>query len=186
MDSITTWSSAARDRELGLAWRDAVTQRMADAGRYVPYEELVRAAATDLQLDADADVRLVAAWREMEPWPDAAAMRTLRVPYGFVTNCSATLARQAVARSGLRPTFTLSAEEAGWYKPHPETYRLACQRLGLEPTEIRFVAGAAYDALGAKAAELQTVLVTRRPPPPALPGDVMQVASLDEALDNLD
>lgn len=185
MDSITTWSAAARDRRLGLAWRDAVTQRMAAAGRYVPYEELVSGAAADLQLPADASARLLCAWLEMEPWPDATAIHALRVPYAFVTNCSADLAREAVMRSGLSPSFTLSAEEAGWYKPSPKIYRLACQRLGLGPGDIRFVAGTPYDALGAKAVGVQAVLVVRRPAPPDVPAGVRQVATLEEALDDL-
>jgi 2-haloacid dehalogenase len=182
MDSISTWSSAARDRGRGLAWRDAVTERMIEAGRYVPYDELVSEAAAAQQLPADAPDRLRAAWMEMRPWPDATALEALRVPYAFVTNCSQELANEAAKRSRLEPAFTLSAEEAGWYKPRPEIYRLACERIGADPAEARFVAGTPYDALGAAAARLPTILVARRPLERGLPVEIATVTSLEDAL----
>jgi len=182
MDSIGTWASAAGDRERGLKWRDAVTEQMIEAGRYVPYRDLVTSAAAALGLPADAPDRLRAAWTTMRRWPDAAALEALRIPYAFVTNCSAELATEAAERSGLEPAFTLSAEEAGWYKPRAEIYRLACDRIGAEPADIRFVAGASYDALGAAAVGLRTVLVARRPQMRRLPDEVAVVDSLGDAL----
>jgi len=182
MDSMSTWASAAHDRARGLAWRDAVTQRMTEAGRYVPYEGLVAAAASALHLPADAPRRLRAAWSTMRPWPDAAALEALRAPFAYVTNCSRELAAEAVSRTGLEPAFTLSAEEAGWYKPSAEIYRLACERIGAEPADVRYVAGAPYDALGAAAVGMRAVLVVRRPQTRELPGEIVVVHSLGEAL----
>jgi 2-haloacid dehalogenase len=182
MDSIATWSAAAGDREIGLAWRDAVTARMLEAGRYVPYEELVNAAAIELGLGAAAPGRLRAAWSQMRPWPDAAALEDVTVPYAFVTNCSTELAAVAVERSGLRPAFTLVAEEAGWFKPAHEAYVLAAERLGLAFSALRFVAGAAYDARGASSAGLSAVLVARRRLDATLPKGIRVVDSLAEAV----
>lgn len=165
MDSMRVWATAAgdRDRDRGLAWRDAVTARMIDAERYRAYRDLVSEAAREVGLDVEAPRRLLDAWREMERWPDADALERLAVPYGFVTNCSRDLASIAVQRSRLGPAFTLSAEEAGWYKPRREIYELACRRLGTAPAETLFIAGAAYDASGARAAGLVVRLITRRP-----------------------
>lgn len=182
MDSIGTWSEAAGDRGRGLAWRDAVTERMIRAGRYVPYEDLVVGAAAEHDLSPEAPNRLWAAWSRMHRWPDASALGELRVPYAFVTNCSAQLATVASSRSDLEPAFTLSAEEAGWYKPRAEIYRLACERIGFRPDEVRFVAGAAYDALGAAEAGLRAVLVARRPPAGGLPDRIRVLTSLEEAV----
>lgn len=181
MDSMSAWAAAAGDRERGLAWRDAVTQRMIAAGRYVPYLDLVADTARDLPLRPDAPTRLLRAWRRMRPWPDAAAVPSWPVPYAFVTNCSAELAAGAAGRSGLRPAFTLSAEEAGWYKPRPEIYRVACERIGAAAAEVAFVAGAAYDAEGAAAAGLRSVLVLRRPSA-QVPSGIPAVPGLDDAL----
>jgi 2-haloalkanoic acid dehalogenase type II len=181
MDSIRTWSTAAGGHEAGLAWRDAVTDRMIAAGRYVPYEDIVAEAAAALGLPAKAPQRLWQASQAIKPWPDAAALRTLDSPFAFVTNCSAALAAVAVRQSGLRPAFTLSAEEAGWYKPRPEIYHTARDRAGANARELRFVAGAGYDAAGAAQAGLRAVLVNRRGERhEASPFSV--VSSLDEAL----
>lgn len=162
MDSMSAWAAAAGDRDTGLTWRDAVTDRMKAAGRYTPYEAIVVAEAARLGLPDAAPAALVQHWAEMRPWPDAAALAGLGLPLAFVTNCSAALARAAADRSPLQPEFTLSADEIGWYKPHPAAYRAACERLGTAPAETLFVAGSPYDAQGAQAAGLQAVLVRRR------------------------
>ena len=182
MNSIATWTAAAGNPGTGLAWRDRVTEMMIAAGRYRPYEELVERAAGDLDLAADAPDALRAAWAEMEPWPDADALDGLDVAYAFVTNCSEELARVAVDRSGRRPAFTLSAESGGWFKPRGEIYRAASERLALRPSQIRFIAGAPYDALGASKAALGTVLVMRRPLEPPIPDQIPVVHSLHQAL----
>jgi 2-haloalkanoic acid dehalogenase type II len=183
MNSIATWTAAAGDRERGLAWRDAVTARMIDAGRYVDYDGLVERAAATLALPPNARAELRQAWSVMQPWPDAVALEDLGVGYAFVTNCSSELAAVAVERSGLRPMFTLAAEEAGWFKPRHEVYALAVERLGLKATQVQFVAGAAYDAIGASNAGLSTVLVRRRPVRQPLPEQVRVAGSLTEALE---
>lgn len=180
MNSLDAWAAAAGDRERGLRWRDAVTARMAAAPRYVPYERLVAHAAAGMGLPAGATDRLVESWSEMHPWPDAAALADLSVPYAFVTNCSRGLADVAAARSALRPRFTLSAEEAGRYKPAPEAYREACRRIGFAPERTLFVAGSPYDAQGARGAGLRAWLVPRRPDLPAPAGGIRVVRSLRE------
>jgi 2-haloacid dehalogenase len=185
MDSIATWSAAAGDRERGLAWRDAVTASMIDAGRYVDYDELVAAAADELRLSSSAPRLLREAWSRMRPWPDTAALDHVAVPYAFVTNCSTELATVAVERSGLRPAFTLAAEEAGWFKPRPEVYALAVERLGIDAGATRFVAGAAYDANGASGSGLPTVFVARRGIHEPLARGIRVVDALTEAVADL-
>ena len=133
MDSVAVWSAAAGDERRGLAWRDATTARMTAARRYVPYEELAAAAARDADVPSHAVVTLVDAWRSMEPRPDAGVLHGLPTRYAFVTNCSARLAAIAAGRSRLEPSFVLSAEDAGWYKPDRRTYLEACRRLGTSP-----------------------------------------------------
>ena len=162
MNSLQAWTAAAGDSQVGIAWRDAATRRMVANRRYRPYADLVSEAAAEVGLPADAAPELFDRWHRMEPWPDAAALLRLDLPYAFVTNCSAELGVVAAGRSGLAPAFTLSAEEAGWYKPDPRTYRQACRLLGTAPGHTAFVAGSAYDADGARAAGMPTWFITRR------------------------
>ena len=163
MNSLAVWSGAAGDQRRGLEWRDGVTRKMAASPAYVPYEELVVGTAAELGLPRDAASELFDRWREMEPWPDSAALSRLKLPYGFVTNSSKQLAHVAADRAQLAPRFVLSAEEAGWYKPNSRIYEEACRRLGSPPDSTLFVAGSPYDADGAAAAGLQAALVARRP-----------------------
>lgn len=184
MNSLATWASAAGDDRVALVWRDAATSRMVASRSYVPYRDLVADAADEAGLPPEAVERLFEEWAEMNPWPDAAAIRRLAVPYGFVTNCSAELARTAAGRSGLRPEVVLSAEEAGWYKPEARVYREAVRRLGTPLERTAFVAGSAYDAAGARAAGLRTWLVGRRDAP--TPVGVTGVPTLEDAIRDID
>jgi 2-haloacid dehalogenase len=173
MNSLEPWKSAAGDPDRGLRWRDAVTARMVAARVYAPYEDLVVDAAAELRLPPNAPTDLLNRWSQMQPWPDARALSSLSLPYGFVTNCSTALAHIAADRSRLRPRFILTAEEAGWFKPEPAIYLAACRRLGVDPARAIFVAGSPYDATGARAAGLGAWLVTRRSdhrsPHPSIP-----------------
>ena len=186
MNSLAVWATAAGNERHGSAWRDAVTTRMAASSTYVPYEELVINAAADLGLRARAVRELFERWRGMDSWPDAAALARLRLPYAFVTNCSERLARLAAERSQLAPRLVLSAEEAGWYKPDPRIYQEACRRLLSAPESTLFVAGAPYDAEGARAAGLQAVLVPRLPDDRARATCTRVAASLHEIVAELE
>ncbi len=180
MNSLAAWSAAAGDRQLGLRWRDAVTARMAAAASYVPYEDLIVAVAAEIGLPPSAASQLFDLWVDMAPWPDAGALARLGLPYAFVTNSSRELAGIAARRSGLQPAFVLPAEESGWYKPHPQAYREACRRLGSPPRRTLFVAGAPYDAEGARRAGLQVVLVVRRSDQRLPAAGIRVVSSLEE------
>ena len=182
MNSIDAWQSAAGDPERGLRWRDAVTARMVAARRYVPYEDLVADVAAEIGLSQASPAELVDAWSAMEPWPDAASISRLSLPYGFVTNTSTVLARIAAGRSRLQPEFTLSAEEAGWFKPEPAIYRAACERLGTDPEVTTFVAGSPYDAAGAQAAGLRAWLIPRRSDHRAPGASIPAATSLEEVV----
>ena len=185
MNSLSTWTLSAGDTTRGLEWRDAVTARMVAAGAYTPYERLVADAASALDLAPTAPTDLVDRWADMDPWPDAAALRRLGVPFGFVTNCSSRLARVAAERSGLEPLFVLSAEEAGWFKPDARVYLEACRRLGTAPDRTGFIAGSAYDAAGASAAGLPAWLVRRRADQSASVESVSVAVSLNEVVESL-
>lgn len=185
MNSLETWTAAAGDLERGLRWRDDVTARMVAARAYAPYEDLVADAARAEGLQPYAASELFDRWSQMDPWPDAVAISRLSVPFGFVTNCSTDLAQIAAHLSRLQPQFTMSAEEAGWFKPEPAIYEAACRRIGLNPARTMLVAGSPYDAAGARAAGLQAWLVVRRPDHRPAEADISAAGSLVEIVDTI-
>lgn len=157
IDSWTLWNIVAGGEAEGRPWRAAYLQRTYGEGRYRPYELLVREAAEAVGLPAALGDCLALRYRELMPWPEvAAAIGPLQgvAKLGVVTNCSEALGRIAVERTGIEFDSIITAERAGLYKPHPDTYRLGLGELGVAPADCLFVAGSAYDLAGAAAAGL--------------------------------
>ena len=80
---------------------------------------------------------------------------------GLLTNCAAAV-ESAWADSALAARFDATAfsSEVGFLKPHPETYRVACERLGIAPGECLYVGdGGDNELTGAAAAGLHAVLI---------------------------
>ena len=155
LDSWTLWNRVAGSDDVGLAWRRVYLTLTYDAGAYSPYEDLIREAARQAGVDGARADALIARWGELEPWPEAPrVVRELRangLRIGVATNSSVALAKIAVACVGAPVDAVVTAEEAGYYKPRPEPYRLALQRLGVEAHDTLFVAGSAADVPGASA-----------------------------------
>src|SRR2546428_8033574 len=149
LDTWSLWASVAGDRALGIRWHGA-SQALLRGRRYRPFEDIVRESANEVGVDAKRASALLRRWGEFEPWPDVPpVLERLDGTRRFVvTNCSRKLGRLAAFRAG-RFELVLTAEEAGAYKPHPLPYRMALDRLGLDPAEVLFVAGPAPDVGGA-------------------------------------
>jgi 2-haloacid dehalogenase len=87
---------------------------------------------------------------QLGPWPEAPVVlrrlsESLRI--GVVTNCSEELGQRAAARVGVLFDTVVTAEAAGAYKPRPEPYRLALDRLGVQASRVLFVAGSPGDVI---------------------------------------
>jgi len=152
LDSWTLWNAVAGDAEDGARWRAAYLQQTYQTGAYRPYETLVLEAAELVGLPGDYATRLAERYAELRPWPEVGGvLRTLRrngLSLAVVTNCSERLAAVAVHRIGVPIDVVVTAERAGFYKPHPRPYLLALEELGSTPTESLFAAGSAYDLIG--------------------------------------
>jgi 2-haloacid dehalogenase len=161
VDSWTLWNRVAGSPEDGKRWRAAYLRNTYGAGRYRPYEALVAEAAEEVALPRSLAAELAAGYAALEPWPEArgvlrALSRNLRLPLGIVTNCSQTLGRVAAARTGADFAVIVTAERAGFYKPHPRPYQMALDALGVAPARCLFVAGSPYDLFGTKSLGLPT------------------------------
>ena len=149
LDTWSLWSDVAGDRALGMRWHGA-SQELLRGKKYRPFEDIVRESASEVGVDAKRASELLRRWGDFEPWPDVPeVLERLDGRKRFiVTNCSRKLGRLAAFRAG-RFDLVMTAEEAGAYKPDPLPYRMALERLGLDPAEVLFVAGSAHDVGGA-------------------------------------
>ena len=149
LDTWSLWSDVAGDRALGMRWH-AASQELLRGKRYRPFDDVLREAASQVGVPRAGADALLRRWGEFEPWPDVPpVLAKLDGTKRFiVTNCSRKLGRLAAFRAG---SFDLvvTAEEAGAYKPAPLPYRMALDRLALDPAEVLFVAGSAHDVGGA-------------------------------------
>lgn len=153
LDSWTLWNDVAGGETAGRAWRAAYLRRTYGTGEYRPYEALVAEAAVEVGLDRRLADDLAARYAELRPWSGVAAalapLVAAGVPLGVATNCSEALGRIAVSRVGVPFGVVVTAERAGFYKPDPRMYRLALAEMGVAPERCLFVAGSAYDLIGA-------------------------------------
>ncbi len=159
LDSWSAWNAAAGSAAAGRTWRAEHLRLTYGCGAYRPYELLVREAALATGCPKNAADALEQAWDQLPVWDGAGeALRQLegRVKLGVVTNCSRRFGERAAARIPVAWDVVITAEEAGYYKPHPRPYQLALERLGLEPSQARFVAGSGYDLFGTAAVGLRT------------------------------
>jgi 2-haloacid dehalogenase len=152
LDSEPLWREVAGDAAAGARWREESSRVAYCAGPYRPFVETVAEAADLAGVPARAD-DLLRGMAELDPWPEApAVLRRLResMLIGVVTNCSEELGQRAAARVGVDFGTVVTAEGAGAYKPRPEPYRLALERLGVEPSRVLFVAGSPADIAGTR------------------------------------
>lgn len=105
--------------------------------------------------------------RALPAQPDArAALEQLRgagLRLAALTNGTAETAEAQFAHAGLRDCFqqVLSVDAVRTYKPAPEPYRMAAERLGVEIGEVRLIAAHAWDVAGALRAGCRAAFVAR-------------------------
>jgi 2-haloacid dehalogenase len=165
LDSWFLWNEVAGSEDVGFDWRKRYLQLTYSAGSYRSYEGIIKEAAHEVGLPQGRAEELIRRWGELAPWPEAPqVVRTLseRVPVAIATNASVALAKIAVACIGVAIPVVVTAEEAGYYKPQPQPYRMALYRLGYEPEHVLFVAGSAADVPGASAVGMPVFWHNRR------------------------
>jgi 2-haloacid dehalogenase len=176
LDSWTLWNQSAGSEQAGRIWRAEYLRLTYGCGQYVAYEGLVRKAAQNVGLAESAPLALETNWLRLAPWSGAVDALQQLQPHcklAVVTNCSARLGRQAASILPVQWDVVVTAEEAGAYKPDPQPYLLALDKLGVAAADAAFVAGSSYDMFGTAAVGLRTywhnriglALVEGAPPP---------------------
>ena len=122
-------------------------------------------AALDLPWGSAERAELLAGYRSLTPFPDAkAALLALApCPRWILSNGTLAMLEPLLRASGIGALLdgVLSVDAAGIYKPAPQVYRLAVERLQVAPAQIGFVSANGWDATGAKAFGLTTFWINR-------------------------
>jgi 2-haloacid dehalogenase len=152
-----------RAKQLEYTWQRSLM------GRYEPFSHVTRealeyaCAALGLGLEGARAQALLAEYRRLALYPDvrAALGRVSGAKLAILTNGSPDMIEPLVAHSGLAFDAVLSVHELGVYKPAPQVYRLAVDRLGVPAAGIEFVSSNCWDALGAKSFGFRVFWINR-------------------------
>ena len=165
-EAAATVSETWRSKLLQYTWLRSLM------GRWVDFSEVL-ADALDFALDeaglSDDALRadLLEAHRSLDCYPEVArVLDTLRdrgMRSAILSNGSRPMLDAAVESASLggRLEAVLSVDEVRVYKPHPDVYQLACDRLGVRREEVCFLSSNAWDAAGAAAFGFRVVWVNR-------------------------
>ena len=166
MDSQPLWSAVAGDEPTGTRWRAESSRLAYSAGRYRPFAETIEEAAQLAGVPPTRAADLLRGMGErLRPWreaPEVLGRLGEHVRIGVVTNCSEELGQRAAGRVGIEFDTVVTAETAGAYKPQPEPYRLALERLSVQSSRALFVAGSPPDIAGARRAGMDVCWHNRR------------------------
>jgi 2-haloacid dehalogenase len=140
-----------RQKQLEYTWQRSLMRR------YVPFSQITREAlayaceALKLALDAANTEALMQEYLRLAPYPDVpGALAKLQGRKAILTNGSPDMIEPLVRHSGLGFDAVLSVDAVKLYKPVPEVYQLAVDRLGISKENIGFVSSNCWDALGAR------------------------------------
>jgi 2-haloacid dehalogenase len=141
-----------RAKQLEYTWQRSLMKR------YAPFSTVTREALAyacetlGLELTAERMEVLMGEYNMLAPYPDVAATfgRLKGRRLAILSNGSPDMLEPLVEHSGLKLDAVLSVDELKIFKPAPEVYQLAVQRLGIPKDRIGFVSSNCWDALGAK------------------------------------
>ena len=110
-------------------------------------------AAKDVGLNIELAKNLYKKWKFLIPWPETnEILKIISQKYliGFATNCSTQKGEEAMNVIDINFDFYVTAEEVGYYKPHPFMYNRILEKMNSTPNRTLFVAGSPFDVRGAK------------------------------------
>jgi 2-haloacid dehalogenase len=174
---LETLEAAIGDR-VSLINRERVLQSYArseaelESADYLPYREIVARSMASACAELGVAVgegdrrrfgRSVGEWPPFEDSPDALRRLATRFRLGVITNCDDDLFAQSAERLGVAFEWVVSAQQARAYKPSPEPFRLALERIDVPADRILHVAQSLFhDHVMAGRLGLASVWIDRR------------------------
>jgi 2-haloacid dehalogenase len=158
-----------RSKQLEYSWLQSLmlssTHRREDFAAITAHALDYAADALQLVLTAPMRHRLLDAYLDLSPYPDAApALAALApMPRVILSNGTRPMLEPLAAATGIAQHLdaVLSVDAAGIYKPSPRVYQLAVDYLQLPAPRIGFVSSNGWDVVGAKAFGLTALWVNR-------------------------
>ncbi len=143
-----------------------------EAGPYLSYRDVLagalRGTAEDLGF-SPSDAAVAAFAGSVGDWPafpdsaEALAVLGQRFKLGVITNCDDDLFALSNRRLGVEFDWVVTAQQAGGYKPRPENFLFAFERIDVPRERILHVAQSLFhDHVPAKALGMTTVWIDRR------------------------
>jgi 2-haloacid dehalogenase len=146
---------AWRTRQFEYQWLRALGDRYVDFWQATEDSLAFAARQVGLTLTTERQRQLMAPYADLAVWPDVAEtlpmIERLGVRLGILSNLTSSMLESGLAKAKLRSLFShvLSTDGIRSYKPARPAYQLGVNALGLERSEILFVAFAGWDVAGA-------------------------------------
>jgi 2-haloacid dehalogenase len=140
-----------RAKQLEYTWQRSLMQR------YAPFSTVTRDAlaysceALELELSVAQMEGLMAEYLKLSLYPDVVrTLQALNTRKAILSNGSPDMLLPLVQNSGLELDAVISVDELRIFKPAPQVYALAVEKLHLDHSRIGFVSSNCWDAMGAK------------------------------------
>lgn len=165
-DSWLTFSALWRKKQLEYTWLRSLMGEYRDFW-HVTGDALDYAMENFNMDDPALRSKLMELYLKLDAFPEVRQVLQQLKDKGqktvLLSNGSKTMLTSAVRKAGLFDQLDgiYSVDDVGVYKVDPRVYRLACERLNLEPSEICFLSSNAWDAAGASAFGMQVIWVNR-------------------------
>jgi len=151
-----------RAKQLEYTWQRSLMRQYAPFSRVTQEALEYSCMALQLSLDGSRVEALMQEYRKLEMYPEVAlALANLKVKQAILSNGSPDMLDPLVVHSGLKFDAVLSVDEVKVFKPAPEVYQLAVDRLGVSRQSIGFVSSNCWDALGAKSFGFRVFWINR-------------------------
>jgi 2-haloacid dehalogenase len=151
-----------RAKQLEYTWQRSLMQR------YAPFSTVTRDALAyscevlELELSVAQVEGLIAEYLNLSLYPDVVrTLQALNTRKAILSNGSPDMLLPLVQNSGLELDAVISVDELRIFKPAPQVYALAVEKLHLDHSKIGFVSSNCWDAMGAKSYGFQVYWINR-------------------------
>lgn len=156
-----------RRHQLEISWLLSLMDRYEDFDAVTAYALDATLAEAGIELGSRERAAALAAAAALEPHDDAARALDMLAAEGFplavLSNGAPATLETLLRRSGLRARFehVISADEVRVFKPAPQVYRYAAERLARSVEDVWLVSANPFDCAGAKACGMRVAKVER-------------------------